>query len=38
MRRRHRFYRHVFVVSLLVMASMPLPYSSTVWHCSVPPC
>ncbi|MEX0589421.1 MAG: potassium channel family protein [Cyanobium sp.] len=26
MRRRHRFYRHVFVVSLLVMASMPLPY------------
>ena len=26
MRRRHRFYRHVFVVCLLVMALMPLPY------------
>jgi voltage-gated potassium channel len=26
MKRRHRFYRHLFVVSLLVMASMPLPY------------
>ena len=26
MRRRHRFYRQVFVVCLLVMALMPLPY------------
>jgi hypothetical protein len=26
MRRRHRFYRHVFVACLVVMALMPLPY------------